>query len=84
MVLSNIDFASYTDDNTLHVVKDDTKEAIESLRHVTIALVYWFSDNQMKANSNKCHMITSSSNVESNSIKNSKRENPIQLTVLVS
>ena len=76
-MLSNIDFASYADDNTPYVIKDDIKEAIESLEHATVEFFQWFSNNQMKANPDKCNLRTSKSedilvNAENNSIKSSK------------
>ena len=37
-MLSNIDFASYVDENTPYVAKDDIKEAIESLGHANVEL----------------------------------------------
>ena len=57
-MLSNIDFASYADGNTSYVVKDDIKEDMKSLESATVELVQWFSNNQMKANPDKCHLIT--------------------------
>ena len=74
-MLSNMDFASYTDDYTPYVVKDDIKEAIESLEHATVELFKCFSNNQMKANTDKCHLIKTKSedivvNLENKPIKN--------------
>ena len=76
-MLSNIDFASYADDNTPYIIKDDIKEAIESLEHATVEFFQWFSNNQMKANPDKCNLRTRKSedilvNAENNSIKSSK------------
>ena len=67
------------DDNKIDVVKDDINEAIESLERATVVLLQWFSDNQMKANPDKCYFITSKgedivADVENNPIKNSKYE----------
>ena len=76
-MLSNIDFASYADDNTPYIIKDDIKEAIESLEHATVEFFQWFSNNQMKTNPDKCNLRTRKSedilvNAENNSIKSSK------------
>ena len=60
-MLSNIDFASCANDNTPDVVKDDIKEAIESLKHVIVESFQWFSNSQMKSDRDKCHLITSKS-----------------------
>ena len=78
-MLSNMDFASYTDDYTPYVVKDDIKEANESLEHATVELFKCFSNNQMKANTDKCHLIKTKSedivvNLENKPIKNSTCE----------
>ena len=49
------------------------------MENTSVELFEWFSDNQMKANPDKCHFITSESkdlviNVENNQITNSKCE----------
>ena len=78
-VLSDVEFASYADDNTPYVVKNNIRSVIKSLENTSVELFEWFSDNQMKANPDKCHFITSESkdlviNVENNQITNSKCE----------
>ena len=77
LVLSDIEFASYADDNTPYIVKNNIRSVIASLENTTIELFEWFSDNQMKDNPDKCHFITSESkdlviNVENDQITNSK------------
>ena len=52
------DFASYADDNTPCAL-GDRMDDIKSLEDDSINLFKWFLDNQMKANSDKCHLITS-------------------------
>ena len=52
------DFASYADDNTPYALGDRMND-IKSLEDDSINLFKWFLDNQMKANSDKCHLITS-------------------------
>ena len=49
-MLSKMDFASYTDDYTSHIVKGDVKEAIESLERAIVGFFKWFSNNEMKVN----------------------------------
>ena len=58
LVLSDVEFASYTDDNTTYVVKNNIKN-VKSLENTTVELFEWFSDYQMKTNIDKCHFITS-------------------------
>ena len=47
-ILSNTDFASFADDNTPYIVKDDIKEVFQ-----------WLSNNQMKTNPDNCCLVTS-------------------------
>ena len=53
------DFVSYADDNTPCVLGDSIEDVIKSLEDGSITLFKWFLDNQLKANSDKCHFITS-------------------------
>ena len=59
-VMNDIDFASYADDNTLYVSSDSIVDLIRILENDSIKLFKWFSDNMMKANKDKCHLIVSS------------------------
>ena len=67
--MSNIDFAGYNDDNAPYDIGENSSNE----------LMQWFSNNQMKANADKCHLLTNC-NEESNVcidhriIKNSKCE----------
>ena len=49
IVMSDIDFTSYADDNTPYVAAGND----------SIKIFKWFSDNQMKTNKDKCHLIVS-------------------------
>ena len=55
-------FASYVDDNTPCVTAENLDEVIKSLEKDSIKLFQWFSDNQMKANHDKCHLLVSGKN----------------------
>ena len=59
-VMNDIDFASYADDNKLYVSSDSIVDLIRILENDSIKLFKWFSDNMMKANKDKCHLIVSS------------------------
>ena len=79
LVLSDVEFASYAGDNTPYVVKNNIGSVIKSLENTSVELFEWFSDNQRKANPDKCHFITIYSNdlvinVENDQITNSKCE----------
>ena len=81
--MSDKQFASYADNNTPYVVKNNMRSVIKSLENTSVELYAWFSDNQMKANTEKCRLMTSESkdlviNVENNQIANSKHENCLQ------
>ena len=58
-IMCETDFASYADDNTPYVLGDSIDHVIKSLEDDSINLFKCFLDNQMKANSDKCHLITS-------------------------
>ena len=50
-MISNTDFSSFADDNTIY----DSGNSIDDV----ISLFQWFCHNQMKENTNKCHLIVS-------------------------
>ena len=67
------------DDNKPYVIGNGVKEVINSLKEASDESFYWFTDNQMKANPNKCHLLRSSSDemsicVDNYNIKSSKYE----------
>ena len=59
LIVQNIDFASYADDNTIYNAGENIEEVILSLQESSKKLLKWFSDNQMKSNGDKCHLIVS-------------------------
>ena len=59
--MNKVDFARYAHDNTPYIMGNGVKEVINSLKEASDKLFYWFAGNQMKANSDKCHSLTSSS-----------------------
>ena len=58
--MKDIDFASYADDNTPYASSDSMEDVISILEKDSIKLFKWSSDNMMKANKDKCHLIVSS------------------------
>ena len=52
-------FTNYADDTTPYVVANNTAEVIENLTIITQKLFTWFSNNQMKVNHDKCHLLLS-------------------------
>ena len=61
LIMNKVDFARYDDNNTPYVMGNGIKEVINSLKEASDELFYWFADNQMKANPDKCHLLTSTS-----------------------
>ena len=58
-IMNDVDFASYTADNTHFFVGSDLYEVIFKLQSASKTLFQWFADNQMKINPDKSHFISS-------------------------
>ena len=56
-MMSDTDFASYADNNTPYVPPDTIDEVVTRLETASVKLFKWFTDNQMKANQYKRHLI---------------------------
>ena len=69
-VPSQTDFASFADDNTPYVEANNIEEVIAVLENDSIQLFKWFSDNQMKANKDKSHLVISNNEKVSMKIDN--------------
>ena len=50
---------SYEDDNTPYLCSEDVDVALEKLEEAGKVLFEWFSNNFLKANTDKCHLILS-------------------------
>ena len=59
LIVKDVNMASYADDNTLYDSCDTIEEVISSLQSSSKKLFQWLSDNQMKGNTEKCHLIMS-------------------------
>ena len=82
--MENIDIASYADDNTPYTTGNSMEEVIQKLENAAKTLFQWFSDNQMKANPDKCHFLCNSNSevsltMETQKIKNSKFEKLLRI-----
>ena len=62
LIMKETRLASYTDDNMPYVTAKNLDEVIKSLEEDSIKLFQWFSENQMKANHDKCHLLVSGKN----------------------
>ena len=59
LVINDVKFMRYADDNTIYDSGDTIDKVIKSLQISGKIILEWFSDNQMKGNSDKCHFIAS-------------------------
>ena len=59
LIIFETDFVNYAVDNTPYVLGDSIDDVIKSFEDDSIIFSKWFLDKQMKANSNKRHLITS-------------------------
>ena len=80
------DFSSYADDNTLYRTAGTIEGVIKLLKRDSTMLFKWFSDNQMKANISKCHLLVNKNdevviNLGETEIKNSEYEKLLGIKV---
>ena len=79
LFVEEVDIMSYADDNTPYVCFENVDLTLEKLEEVGKVLFQWFSNNFLKANAGKCHLILStdepfSSNIDNEVIKNSNNK----------
>ena len=67
LILKATYFTGYVDDNTPFVVRDSIADIMKALEKIGENLVNWFSDNEMKLNTDKCHLLLNSQ--EPNTLK---------------
>ena len=70
-MVNETDFASYADDNT-PFVSGDSLDVLDSLEKASSKLSDWFSNNQMKADPDKCHLLTSATTSTAINIKDNQ------------
>ena len=56
LILKGTCFTGYADDNTPFVVRDKVTDVKKALEGIEKRLVNWFSSNEMKLNTDKCHL----------------------------
>ena len=57
-IMNKLDIASYADDSTPYVLGNGVIEVINSLKEEPDELLYWFANNQMKSNPDKCRLLS--------------------------
>ena len=62
LVVKDVNFAIYADDNTIYQSGRNVDDVIYDLQLSAKKLFRWFSDNQKKGNTDKCHLIMSTNN----------------------
>ena len=85
-IVDEIDFASYADDNIPFVSGDSFEDVLDSLEKVSSKLFDWLSNNQMKKNPDKCHLLTIATTfiaitIKDNEILNSESEKLLGVTI---
>ena len=78
--------ANYADDTTPYTGGKNTQDVITSLENCALVLFKWFENNLMKANSDKSHLLLSTStsstaNINGDIIKNSESEKFLGVTI---
>ena len=73
--ISDIDKASYADDNTPYVYGENLNNILRTLESSTNILLNWFDDNSMKSNTEKCHLLFKSDNPVSINLGDSQISN---------
>ena len=85
-IVNDLDFANYADDNTPFVFGNNPIEVLKCLEDASDKLFEWLSNNQMKANPDKCHLLTTSMtptsiNIKGYVINNGLREKLLGVTI---
>ena len=57
LILKTTYFTGYADNDTPFLVRDDITDVIKALDETGQNLINWFSDNEMKLNTDKCHLL---------------------------
>ena len=60
LILKTTSFTGCADGNTPFVVREITTNVIKALEDIGENLIKWFSDSQMKLNTDKCHVLLNS------------------------
>ena len=79
LFVEEVDITSYADDNTPYMCSENVDVTLEKLEEVGKVLFEWFSNNFLKANADKYHLILStdepfSINTDNEVIKNSNNK----------
>ena len=78
-IIKDYDVANYADGNTPYLSGKNVEEVLNGLEIVSSNLFQWFTENELKGNASKCHLLISSGenvhvNIGTSQIKNSDCE----------
>ena len=84
--LDDYEVVNYTDDNTPYAMKNNIDEVIERLEKCTTLLLQWVSQNFLKANPDKSHLLLSDGadnivKIESEIIQNTPTQKLLGITI---
>ena len=71
LVVKDVSFTIYADHNTIYQSVRNIDDAVNDLRLSAEKLFRWFSDNQMKGNTGKCHLIMSTNHTPELKVRDS-------------
>ena len=74
-IINDVDFASYPHGNTPYIAENDFEDVAFKLQNVSKILIQWFVENQMKANLEKYHFISSTNVAVNLFVENQMIEN---------
>ena len=85
LIIDGLEIASYADDTTPYVCEKDVNQVKASLENSAEKVLNWFSNNEMKVNPSKCHVLLSSKdkltfNFKETQIENSQSEKLLGIT----
>ena len=70
LIHSDIDIASFADDNTPYLYAKNAEDVIESLEQASVSPSGWFENNLLKGTADKCHFLVSASQEISLNVNN--------------
>ena len=59
LIVDDVDITHYADDNTIYKEHENIEDLITYLPDAAAKLFKWISGNQMKGNTDKCHLLLS-------------------------
>ena len=57
LTIKDCHIANYADDNTPYLSRKNLEEVLNGLENVSSNLCQWFTENELKGNTSKCHLL---------------------------